>query len=398
LCAAITRLSEYLSTKAGPIDYARRRSLDYRTLLPDDRWAQICRSTGTHAGRRERDKALVARAYLYEKISGLPARQILTTTTTMSAYLLQKLVRWTCDFPRRMTPELAHALDTEAHRFLRIHCVNEPLTWSPPLALISDLDLAHPDPADIDMAALHHLAADRSLSTGQIAHRLNVTSEAVRHSLAEYPSVGAVKRSRARVCGGLTPEVLHDLMSRKITVTAIASEFEVPVTTVIRLAERHGIRQPRHRRPPPEADWLYQQYVLDRRTLSDIAAGAGVGEATVSTWIRQRRLTRRDNVIRRPHHVMDRRAALTLLGPWLMAGHPDHALQHFADALAYPTLQQAAQGLGLVHETLCYQIRSLERVFGAVLLLRSRSALSMRATPAGEQLAEAIYTVLDPCR
>ena len=37
-CTAITRLADYLRTNGAPIDYERRRQLDYRNLLPDADW------------------------------------------------------------------------------------------------------------------------------------------------------------------------------------------------------------------------------------------------------------------------------------------------------------------------------------------------------------------------
>ena len=50
--AGLTRMADYLADHDVPIDYQRRRQLDYRMLLPDKVWAQICRDTATPAHGR----------------------------------------------------------------------------------------------------------------------------------------------------------------------------------------------------------------------------------------------------------------------------------------------------------------------------------------------------------
>ncbi|QHE73753.1 MULTISPECIES: hypothetical protein [Rhodococcus] len=44
---ALTRLADHLIAEPPPIDYDRRRRLDYRALLPDDLWQMICCRIGT---------------------------------------------------------------------------------------------------------------------------------------------------------------------------------------------------------------------------------------------------------------------------------------------------------------------------------------------------------------
>ena len=83
--AALIRMADHLAEHESPIDYQRRRRLDYTTLLPDTIWAQICRDTATPGPWAVR--ARIARCFLFEKLSGQPAA----------------LLRW-CRHRRRFAP------------------------------------------------------------------------------------------------------------------------------------------------------------------------------------------------------------------------------------------------------------------------------------------------------
>ena len=62
---ALAALSDYLSDESAPIDYARRRDLDYRGLLAQDEWDRICGSLG-----HQRCSAAHPRSYLQHQIRG----------------------------------------------------------------------------------------------------------------------------------------------------------------------------------------------------------------------------------------------------------------------------------------------------------------------------------------
>ncbi|MGC9501220.1 TniQ family protein [Streptomyces sp. WG7] len=64
-------LADYLDQEGSPIDYTRRRMVDYRNLLPLDTWTQLCRDIDFEAGGVRRHQ--FARALLFERLSGLPA-------------------------------------------------------------------------------------------------------------------------------------------------------------------------------------------------------------------------------------------------------------------------------------------------------------------------------------
>lgn len=50
ICVGLIRLSDYLDSFGAPIDYQRRRHLDYSELLPADSWQQICTQVGDSRG------------------------------------------------------------------------------------------------------------------------------------------------------------------------------------------------------------------------------------------------------------------------------------------------------------------------------------------------------------
>ncbi|MEU0214688.1 hypothetical protein ABZ281_05985 [Streptomyces sp. NPDC006265] len=70
MTTALVRLADYLDSNDIPIDYQRRRRLDYSSLLPHELWLGICRRTGTSPGQGRREQ--IIRCRLFQRISGLP--------------------------------------------------------------------------------------------------------------------------------------------------------------------------------------------------------------------------------------------------------------------------------------------------------------------------------------
>lgn len=72
IATAIIRLHDYLLAHPSPVDYQRRRTLDYTDLLPTDRWTNICERAGlSHAESVAYSE--IARTWLFERVSGRPA-------------------------------------------------------------------------------------------------------------------------------------------------------------------------------------------------------------------------------------------------------------------------------------------------------------------------------------
>lgn len=163
---AFTRTGDYLARTGTPIDYQRRRRLDYTDLLPDDLWERICSESG--AVSLNPGTASRARCYLFEKISGLPPDAAPAAATDSP-----HLGRHAIDFVRKLTPELASALDEHAHEFLAAHDIrDEPPSWRPPADLLDGLHLPGSDPADVDIDRLHYLVRHEDHSLGAAAHIL----------------------------------------------------------------------------------------------------------------------------------------------------------------------------------------------------------------------------------
>ena len=68
---ALIRIAHYLDQNTPPINYCRRRHLDYTELLPDHEWSRISRDTATPGAQSAR--ARTVRRHLFETMSGLPA-------------------------------------------------------------------------------------------------------------------------------------------------------------------------------------------------------------------------------------------------------------------------------------------------------------------------------------
>ena len=156
IAAAVTRLAAYLDDNDVPIDYQRRRRLDYSDLLPPRQWLDLCRRTGMPPGRGRRDKMARCHAVRAHQRASRRGR-------TRFRYRRRRslLPRRNSPLRRFRTPELAAALDETARDFLARHRVRgEPVTWQPPMSLLRDLDLPGPDPSLIDVARLHELVRE----------------------------------------------------------------------------------------------------------------------------------------------------------------------------------------------------------------------------------------------
>ena len=125
---ALDRLSEYLGSHTAPIDYRRRRALDYSALLTEPVWKNICRDTGTLPGAGQ--KIDVARCTLFACISGMPAQIAPMDGHHKPTRAFPKRLS---GFPLLLTPPLAARLRSGGEQFLAQHHIDEPLTWHPPM-------------------------------------------------------------------------------------------------------------------------------------------------------------------------------------------------------------------------------------------------------------------------
>ncbi len=393
---ALTRLADYLAETDTPIDYQRRRQIDYRGLLPTAEWTRICRDTGTAGGNAARAKNI--RFYLFERLSGMPA-----TAAPVTAGNDEALKR-AAEFPRHLTPELDRALLAYAQDFLRQQGItDEPVTWHPPTDLMHDLILPSGGWEALDIPFLHRLIRSDRLTLSATAVRLSTTIDDVRYALECRPAPAAtpaMSRRRkpqtvyAAAKSALPPEKLIQLYHGEgRNLRDIAATVGVSRQTIGRLATEYGITlRQAHRRPIYDIDptWLYEQYVTNHRSLVDIAGECGMSVANMARWakvhnIPVRRLSRFDpDVLRADDRIPAiLRPALASVGGW-------ERLQRLVDVSRYRTLRVAAKELGLNQFALIDQVNRLERDLGTRILVRAKSGHAMTLTPFGSQVTTAV--------
>ena len=393
---ALTCLADYLAATDTPIDYQRRRQLDYTELLSPAEWARICRDTGTAGGTAARAKNI--RFYLFERLSGMPAAAAPVTARNDEA------LKRAAEFPRHLTPELKHALLAHAHHFLLAQGVSdEPVTWHPPIDLMDGLILPSHGPAALDIPLLHRLIRRCRHTLNSAAGQLDTTIDDVRYALECHPAPADTpamsRRRKPRLVYGaaksaLPREKLIQLYHGEArNLRDIAATVGVSRQTIGRLATEYGItlREPR-RRPIYDVDatWLYEQYVTNHRSLEDIARECGMSVANMARWaklhnIPVRRLSRYD-----PHELRTDDRIPAILRPALASVGGWERLQRFADVSSYGTLGAGAKELGLNQFALIDQVNRLERDLGTRVLIRAKSGHPMTLTAFGSQVVTAV--------
>jgi TniQ/Bacterial regulatory helix-turn-helix protein, lysR family len=400
ILAGLIRMADYIAEHDVPIDYQRRRRLDYSTLLLDKAWARICRDTATPGPGSIR--ARIARCFLFERLSGMPAS---SAPRALDDNAFRTLV---ADFPRHLTPELARALDEHAHDVLADHGLDgEPVVWRPPASVLDGLWLPGDDPDAVDLTGLHHVVAAGGKKLGIAATRLATSLDTVRYLLETHPAPrparppGAAPTRGAAYCtakaalprarfvelyehqGMALRDVAATVGASRHTITRLAHDYDIP------------LRDPVHRaRITIDRDWLHERYVTGRRSLPDIADEAGMSTANMARWAKTHAIPLRGRG--GPSHSASLNAqrgadqAPELIRPALAGIGGWERLQRFAAASPHPTLTVAAKELGVHQFTLVNQINRIERELGSTLLVRAERGRSMTLTDHGTRVVAAI--------
>ncbi|MCA2309882.1 TniQ family protein [Mycobacterium intracellulare] len=285
---ALVRLSRYLKVTPPPIDYQRRRDINYRSLLTVGQWNQLLSSHDLPLPSGSAGAAL-ARNWLTEQLGGPPARDADGRLTRR-------------DGPREvlrthLTPDLLAALDAIATDFLHTRGItDEPLRWTPPIALLDGLDLPGIIPAAAELEQADDLIAQR-YTVVRACHTLKMTPEAVRYHLEQHPRAKhTVHRPKPRPTPALDwlrtvlPEPkLRDLYERKqlarqTILNLVAAQYgrTCDRRTLETLMHEQGIEHRAVPRPAPA--WIHAQHVIGRRRLTDMAAELGVPRYTISYY------------------------------------------------------------------------------------------------------------------
>lgn len=293
--AALIQMADYLADDDVPVDYQRRRRLDYSMLLSDEHWAQICRDTATPGPWAVRVR--IARCLLFERLCGRPASA--SPWTQNDSAFRTKIA----DFPRHLTPGLAQALNEHAQEFLAWQGIDdEPVAWHPPSGVLAGLDLPGTDPDAVDIDNLHRAIAVDGTKLGTAAQTLSISLDAVRYLLEMHPAPRPVPDLATEVATSqnrayctaktlLPREKLAELYEgQRMSLRDIAATIGVSRQIIGRLARDYGLalRQPGlQSRAIVDGDWLYEQYVTNCRSLPDIAEEAGMSTANMARWARR---------------------------------------------------------------------------------------------------------------
>ncbi len=282
ILAAIISVADYLDTHGSPINYQRRRELNYDGLLPESAWMRLRKRTGIPTGTR---KAAIARSVLFEWLSGMPATRAPFAIETPG---FREAVG---SFPAYLTPELAAGLHDAALDFLRRHRIrDEPVSWQPPLTLLSGLALPGPDPSHVDVIKVHQSIRHARATLQETAEQLGTTIDAIRYVLGENPAPRAPRASgqvMALARAALPRCELAELyLGQQLSLDQIGRRTGVSRQTIGRLAREYGInlRKGAYPRTVIDRAWLYEQYVTHQRTLNDLARETGTSASNISRW------------------------------------------------------------------------------------------------------------------
>ncbi|MFF2861778.1 TniQ family protein [Streptomyces rubiginosohelvolus] len=404
--AALVRLSDHLDATEVPIDYQRRRRLDYSQLLPHEHWRDICRRTGALPGNGLRER--VVRCQLFQRISGLPAESAPDHSSINEARFRAEAAR----FATIQTPDLAQALAEEACTFLAAHGIHdEPVTWQPPLTLLSGLALPGPDLDGIDVAQLHQFVRQHKSPVRHAAETFGTNIEVIRLVLDEQPAPALPPTETiAKATGLIRFKARQEVPKETFTslyldehrsLQQIAEHTGFSRQTLSALAREYGIPirdgpQDYKRRGTIERAWLIEQYVVRRRTLPDLARETGMSTANMARWahIHKIPLRPRGGGSHKTALKVTSQTASTpaILRKALTSAFAWQRLERFAAASSYPTIGEAAKALSIHPSALVIQINRLERDLGKTLLERAVRGRAMKLTSFGKKIVAAVCT------
>jgi hypothetical protein len=173
LVRAISELALSLGAEPSPIDYAQRKALPWRRILPKEHWLDICDAAGHNPGGDVRHRN--ARRYLFKRAtqagpSALPPELVMGRHKQDAAEY--------SSFRASMTHELQEGLDSYLFAVLRASGFDEPVVWAPARDSVTVATTGR-ELEDIDWALLHELRA-QGCTEALLARELN---RSVRHCL-----------------------------------------------------------------------------------------------------------------------------------------------------------------------------------------------------------------------
>jgi transposase-like protein len=337
---AIARLASFLDEQSTPIDFARRRSLDYAGMLPRDEWAEICRVANVLPGGDRRWQA--ARAHLYAIVSGNRlSRAPFAQEPGFPSFA--ELTQFQSGLPETVEAALA----SSAACFLRARGIDEPVAWSPDPDVVDGL----PDTTD---------AIDGHWPTAR-------------------PARAAVKPARA---------VAAYAAGR--SVREIALEHGVARQTVGRVLSDEGVQTRTGRqRAAIDPEWLRQRYLVERHTIPEIAAQMGVTMTTINRHLEAAGIPRRARgaASRATAIRVDPRAGNSPLLRRILVGQDSlQRAERFLVVARHDTMTVAAREIGVTLSILATQMKRLGADAGGPLITRAMRGQPLTLTELGAEV------------
>jgi hypothetical protein len=220
-------------------------------LLPERTWRELCLTGGVSTGRRLRHR--VARCWLYQRITGLPAGR--SVWASDSAEFRTELA----DLPLWLTAQLHTAVDEYARQFLAscgIH--DEPVQWCPDATCTSRVVLPALQPPGLDMAEVRRvLRAEQPRSLARLVRRFDVDLDVLRFLLESEPVPFLNPGEGHPVCGAILKAVhwlprelfLELYVDHRLSLARIAGIAGVSRHTLTSLAGVYGVPLRRPGRP-----------------------------------------------------------------------------------------------------------------------------------------------------
>lgn len=395
IAEALILLKDYLQTESPPINYQRRREIGYRGLLPEGEWADL--RPLADAGRIGGNVAGAARAWLYERISGMSWRTAPFADTISDS-------RTSHDrFLVILSNELRDELDRLAERLLAANDIHgEPILWEPPEELLASVDLLGPELNPPPNQTLERIRGG-GMTIDEAAQDHRVDRNVIRYWLQcapadlQAPSRKSKLRSAKGILDRATLEQLYVGEQRSFVEIARTHGIDSP-EEVSELAVQYGI--PRRRDTPIAIDpeWIRHQHIQCGRTFGEIAQEAGVSPWSVLNIARRNDIPITKYPKRLPNEkamaVVQTIPSASILLP-AMADKPGWIrLTRFAVATNYSHLSRAANFLGISRDVLCAQVARLEKDLGQMLIYRSTSRASpMQISDFGGRVAKAVQLV-----
>jgi hypothetical protein len=395
--SALYQLSDYLRVHGSPINYRRRRRLNFGKVLPETTWRSICRET------RTRPEGIAAvRQFLIERLTG---------TSLFPAPLpkhLEAHYSAVNRIPLRLTPELNAALIRHAEYFLACEGVrNEPVQWAPPIALLDGIHLPHSGNRVTDTQEMHRLVnlwRHGNLSIAAIPKWLGVSPDVFRQACEENPTPQEPRRACSRTVpkprpayamarAALPPDRLRQLYEAEgQSLRGIGASIGVSRQTVVQLAHEYGIVITPHGRGKYQVDpqWLRQQYTEKKRSLSEISAECGVSVGCIVSAARRAQIPMRGLSRRSAEEVLADSNVPRWLVPAMTTQGGWERLRRLPDIASHESFAAAGRALGVPGFSLGAQVALIERDLGGPVLIRAAEHHPLRLTSRGKKVVAAV--------